>query len=445
MRIGYLECFAGISGDMLLGALLDAGVSSALLQSSLDALNVGAKLSIAKTNRSGIQATKVSILEEGKPADSLPHSGPVPSHSHTHIHEHHHHEHEHGHTAHEHTHTHDEGHSHEHGHVHGRDWGSIRHLIEDAPLPSEAKTLALRAFQYLAEAEAKIHGVPVETVHFHEVGGVDAIADIVGCAIGLTSLDVEQWFCSPIHVGAGFVDCAHGRFPVPAPATAELLKGMLTYAGEVQMELVTPTGAALLKALHCNFEGNKGFQFSTIGYGAGTRNPERFPNVLRLSLGTFSNGVSSFFPEQIIGVLECAIDDLTPQVVARTMEMALEAGALDVMCLPVSMKKNRLGSLLTILCERSAIPQFEQLLFEQTSTLGIRVREERRVFLERRFLEVQTEYGPIHIKQGLHRGKVLNAMPEYEDCRKASERFGVPIKIVMQAALASSLLEKETR
>ena len=424
MKIGYLECFAGISGDMLLGALADAGVSVELLMSTLRALNLGAELHIERVNRSGIQSTKVDVLVDGVPADA-----PQPDVT-THAHAEH--GHGHSHVEPDHKHHHEE---HGHGHAHGRDWANIRTLIEQAALPEDAKGLALRTFELLARAEAQIHNVPVEKVQFHEVGAVDTVADIVCSAVGLCSLQVDRWVCSPINVGGGFVECAHGRFPAPAPATAELLKGMPTYSSGLRMELTTPTGAALLRALECSFGDAPAMRSHSIGYGAGKRNPARFPNVLRLSIGDAESATQ--FLEETITVLECAVDDLSPQVVARTMELAIARGALDVMCIPVTMKKGRVGSLLIVLCERKDAAAFEELLFRETSTLGIRVREEKRVVLERRFVETQLAFGTIRVKLGLWNGVEMNAMPEYEDCRKAAEEHGVPVKQVMAAAVAA--------
>jgi uncharacterized protein (TIGR00299 family) protein len=424
MKIGYLECFAGISGDMLLGALIDAGVSAELLRSTVRALDLGAELHVERVNRSGIQSTKVDVLVNGNPADAPQLDVTARAHA----------EHRHGHSHGES----DRKHPHEeqgHGHVHGRDWANIRTLIEQAALPEDAKGLALRTFELLARVEAQIHNVPVENVHFHEVGAVDTITDIVCSAVGLCSLQVDQWACSAINVGGGFVECAHGRFPVPAPATAELLKGMPAYSSGLQMELVTPTGAALLRALGCCFGDAPAMRSHSIGYGAGKRNPARFPNVLRLSIGDTES--ASQFSQDTITVLECAVDDLSPQIVARAMELAIAQGALDVMCIPVTMKKGRLGSLLTVLCESKDAAVFEELLFRETSTLGIRVREEKRVVLERRFVETQTAFGTIRVKLGLWNGVEMNAMPEYEDCRKAAEEHGVPVKQVMAAAVAA--------
>ena len=277
--------------------------------------------------------------------------------------------------------------------------------------------------------------MPEEKVHFHEVGAVDAIADIACCAAAADALDLDAWYCSPINVGSGFVNCAHGRFPVPAPATAELLKGLPTYAAHAQMELVTPTGAALLRALDCKFDAVPVMRTQAIGYGAGTRDPERFPNVLRVSIGAVASDRG--FQQDKVTVLECAVDDLSPQILAHTEQLLLERGALDVMRAAVTMKKGRLGTLLTVLCKPADAGPLQQLLFRETTTLGIRVREENRVVLARETTPVETAYGLIHVKTGLWQGEEWNAAPEYEDCRRAAAAHDVPLKTVMQAAMAA--------
>jgi len=423
MRIGYLDCFAGISGDMLLGSLIDAGVSRSLLEEAASALNIGATLRFSSVDRSGISAIKVDVLDAA--------SGEIAEHAHKHEHEHHHHHDE----KHEHPHDHHD-HEYEHDHVHGRNWKQIRELIGQASLASDVKALALRTFELLAHAEAKIHNKPVEDIHFHEVGAVDTITDIVCGAAGLRSLGVDAWYASAVNVGSGFVQCAHGMFPVPAPATAELLKGIPTYSAGIQKELTTPTGAALLKALGCRFENVPTFAADGIGYGAGTRNPKDFPNVLRLSIGETAVRKTSLLER--VAVLECAVDDATPQLVAHVMERVLEEGALDVMCAPVVMKKGRMGSLLTVLCRPERREAFEELLLRETTTLGLRAREEDRVILQRRFIEVETQFGNIRVKVGSRDGGDVNWMPEYEDCAAAARKHGVPLKQVMQAALAAA-------
>ena len=423
MRIGYLECFAGISGDMLLGALVDAGVSAELLRQVVSTLAVGAELDIHSVDRSGIRSTKVDVRVDGKLAEAA---------------DHHHHDHDHSHDHDEHSHSHEHDHNHEHGHnhahAHGRSWKEIRKLIAHAALREDAKTLALRTFELLAHAEAKIHGLPVDDVHFHEVGAVDTIVDIVCGAVGLCSLNVGRWYASPVNVGSGFVDCAHGKFPVPAPATAELLKGIPTYSSGPKKELTTPTGAALLRALECSFGEPPGIVAEAIGYGAGTRNPERFPNVLRLMIGESAEAGGN---RDRVTVLECAIDDATPQVLAYAVELAIENGALDAMASPVTMKKGRLGTLLTVLAKPQDAAAIEALLFRETTTLGIRRRNDERVILDRSFVTVETAFGRIRVKVASLGGEQRNALPEYEDCRRAAREHGVPLKLIIETALAA--------
>lgn len=420
MRIGYLECFAGISGDMLMAALVDAGAPIDLLQRTAASLGLGAELQVTRVSRSGIESTKIDVMVGGRLHEPVQPSGPV-----EHEHDHHHHDHEHQPST----------HHHPHEHEHGRSLPEIRHLLMHADMTGRARDLSLRAFTLLAEAEGRIHGVPAEKVHFHEVGGIDAIVDIACSAAAADALDLDAWYCSPVNVGSGFVNCAHGRFPVPAPATAELLKNLPTYSAHVQAELVTPTGAALLRALDCRFESTPVMRTQAIGYGAGTRNPERFPNVLRVSIAEVAQPSPSVGEK--VTVLECAVDDLSPQLLAHTAQLALERGALDVMSGPVTMKKGRLGTLLTVLCKPSDANPLQQLIFRETTTLGIRVREENRVILAREITPVETDFGVIQIKTGSWQGEEWNVAPEFEDCRRAAAAFDVPLKTVMQAALAA--------
>jgi pyridinium-3,5-bisthiocarboxylic acid mononucleotide nickel chelatase len=419
MRIGYLECFAGLSGDMLLGALIDAGVSPALLEQTAAALNLGATLLFDSVDRSGIAARKARVLVSGQDADA-PHTH---AHAHEHAHDHH-------------PHDHDAAHVHTHGytHQHGRNLPAIRAILESAPLAVDARKLAIRAFELLGEAEAAIHNMPLDQLHFHEVGAVDAIVDITCAAVGLTSLNVERWYCSSVNVGSGFVDCAHGRFPVPAPATAALLRGIPTYSEGPAMEFVTPTGAAILRALGCDFS-RPTVAFEHIGYGAGTRNPARFPNVLRLSIGEAASPIGDTISRETVSVLECAIDDLSPQIVAHATQLALEHGALDAMATSVVMKKGRVGTLVTILCHPGDAPRFEELLFRETSTLGVRSRTEQRRCLNRAHVTVMTVYGKIRIKTAALDGVVTHAQPEYEDCHACALEHRVPLKHVISEAL----------
>jgi pyridinium-3,5-bisthiocarboxylic acid mononucleotide nickel chelatase len=432
MRIGYLECFAGISGDMLLGALVDAGVPPALLAETASSLNLGATLSFESVDRSGINARKVRVLVDGRQADAPAdhaHSH-KPSHDHPHPH------------AHEHHHQHDPDHA-DHAHSHGRNLPAIREILNNAPLAADARALALRAFELLGQAEAAIHNVPLDQVHFHEVGAVDAIVDITCAAVGLTLLHVDRWYSSPVNVGSGFVDCAHGRYPVPAPATASLLRGVPTYSEAPAMELATPTGAAILRALGCEFT-RPVAAFNQIGYGAGTRNPARFPNVLRISIGEPARTEDEVITRESVAVLECAIDDLSPQIVAHTAQLALEHGALDVTSAPVFMKKGRSGTLLTLLCRPADAPRFEELLFRETSTLGVRSRTEQRRTLNRAHTVVTTPYGKIRIKTATLDGVTIHAQPEYEDCHACAVSHRVPLKHVMSEALHAWRREQDT-
>jgi uncharacterized protein (TIGR00299 family) protein len=320
----------------------------------------------------------------------------------------------------------------------------IRDLIQRSPLTKPVQLRAVRAFELLAASESRIHNVGLEEIHFHEVGAVDAIADIVACCAGIEALQIDAWYCSDLNVGSGTVMCAHGRFPVPAPATADLLRGLPTYSAHVQQEMVTPTGAALLRTLEPVFGEQPRMRVSQIGYGAGSRNPAKFPNVLRLSLGEAAEPhmprdatIQTASHRADVSVLETALDDLSPQILSWVAESALAAGALDVMLTPVIMKKGRPGTLLTVLCRPEQSQALEQLLLRQTSTLGVRVRQDQRLSLERRHIAVSTPYGEIRIKVGEQAGEELNAAPEFEDCRAAAERCQAPLKIVQQAAIAA--------
>jgi uncharacterized protein (TIGR00299 family) protein len=392
MRLAYLDCFSGISGDMLLGAFVQAGVEPELLRETLAALKLGATLDIRTVDRSGISSAKVDVLVKGHAAE----------------HAHHH------------------GHHHEH-----RSLATIREIIGHAALPEPVKATAVRAFELLGASEAKIHNVPLESVHFHEVGAVDAIADIVLASAAAHACNIDAWHCSPLNVGGGTVECAHGRFPVPAPATADLLRGAPTWSSGAVGELVTPTGAALLRALDCTFGPAPEMLVEKIGYGAGTRNPPGAANVVRLSIGSADESLSS----DRVTVLETAVDDLNPQVIAYVTNQALQLGALDVMCTPVFMKKGRPGTLITVLADREHAAQLEELLFRETSTLGLRIREERRRCLERRIENAATPWGNVRIKIGLRDGREMQAAPEFEDCRQIAETHHVPVKQVIEAAL----------
>lgn len=429
MRIAYLDCFAGISGDMFLGALLDAGLSPQVLHDAIASLNLGASLKIEKVDRSGISSTRLLVFDGTQPAEKSDQAESYSSHIHDHADG----------KSHSHEHSHVEPHTHEKKpeekahHHHGRHLSAIRKIIQSSALADEVKLTAIQAFELLGASEAKIHNMDVEKIHFHEVGAVDAIVDIVAASAGIHALAIDQWFCSPLNVGGGSIDCAHGHFPVPAPATADLLRGLPTYSADPQMELVTPTGAAILRALSPTFGQPPIMRVHRIGYGAGGRNPKGFPNVLRLNIGESAQATGT----NTVTVLETALDDLNPQIIAHVAEQALQQGALDVMLTPAVMKKGRPGTLVTVLCDPEKSSTIERLLLRETSTLGIRIHQQQRSCLDRSHTTVSTSYGEIRIKVGSLREEELNANPEFEDCRAAAATHNVPVKQVIQSAITA--------
>lgn len=439
MKIAYLDCFSGISGDMFLGALVDAGVPLEVLQNAVSSLDLGAKLELRRVDRSGIDAAKVDVVTSEGELVEVAHAASAAGHEHSHSHEH-----EHG-RSHEHVHSHDHDHPHEHSHgsgephVHGRSLSKIEEIIGGSVLADGVKTIALKAFRLLGHAEAKIHNVRVETIHFHEVGAVDAIADIVGVSAGCHWLGVERWTCSPLNVGGGHVHCAHGKFPVPAPATLELLRDLPVYSSGLKKELVTPTGAALLRALDVTSSGFPAMSMRATGYGAGSRDIPGQPNVVRLVVGdaTAARVPTNDSVENRVGIIETTIDDATPELLSYIADCLLAAGASDVYRTAVQMKKGRGGTQLTILCSPAQASALQRLVFLETTTLGLRYREEEKKSLARKIDLVETEWGPIRIKIGLLDGEVVNCAPEYEDCRAIAESHAVPLKQVMQAAVAA--------
>ncbi|HWC20568.1 MAG TPA: nickel pincer cofactor biosynthesis protein LarC [Terriglobales bacterium] len=444
MRVAYLECFSGISGDMMLGGLIDAGVSKELLQRTVAALNIGAELRVNRVDRSGISATKIDVLVNGKPTEHSDHS-----HDHEHIDDQRAHSHEHG-LRHEHQHANGGEHAHSgqhsHDHQHGRSLSEIKKIIRSAELAEQARETAICAFELLGGVEAGIHNVPMDTIHFHEVGAVDAIVDIVCASVGCHALDVDRFICSPLNVGGGTVKCAHGEFPVPAPATLALLKGAPVYSSGINKELVTPTGAALVRALNCSFSAFPQMSVQKIGYGAGSRDLHGSPNVLRISIGELVEAHESCAGQPAhheVTVLETTIDDLSPQVMGYVTERLLAEGALDVFVIPAQMKKNRPGSLLTVLCDQNTAPALREVLFRETSTIGIRTRRERRDCLERAIVPVSTQWGIVRLKESRLNGTVTNFAPEYEDCRRIAEANSVPLKQVQQETISSYLAQRE--
>ena len=456
-RIAYLDCFSGISGDMFLGALVDAGVSPDLLKQTVAGLGIGAELEISKVDRSGITATKVDVIVDGEKDE------PRVEHDHG--------DRKHGH-SHQHAHERVTGHAHakenevgllKHNfprvapipesmrrakeaqagrkHGHGRHLAEIKQLIAQSKLSSGAKETATEIFQALAEAEAKVHNSDPEQVHFHEVGAVDAIVDIVCAAVGAEALGVDEWICSPLNVGSGTVECQHGTFPVPAPATVELLSGAAIYSSGIDAELVTPTGAAIARILAGQCAPLPPLKVEKTGYGAGSRSFPNHPNVLRITIGEAVDASKLRAPaageQEEISVLEANLDDLNPQLFGYVMDRALAEGALDVFATPVQMKKNRPGMLLTVLCKPADRDKLTRLIFAETTTLGVRMREEKRAALARRTVEVKTPWGSVRMKVANLNGTVANYAPEYEDCRRIAEQNGLPLKRVMQEAMSA--------
>ena len=444
MRIAYLECFSGMSGDMFLGALVDAGVPPQVLESTVAALGIGARIEIERVVRSGISATKVNVWAAGEkdpPREELRAQEDVaratsPAKS-AHQHERHHH--------HEPGHHHDDEHPSAtgvpraeapapHEHSHARGLTEIREIIRKAAISGTAKKTAVTIFEALGAGEAKIHNVPVEQIHFHEVGAVDAIVDIVCAAVGAEALGVDEIVCSPLNVGGGTVQCAHGTFPVPAPATVELLKDAPVYSSGVQAELVTPTGAAIVKTLARRFAAFPEMKIEKSGFGAGSHEFHGLPNVVRLTVGESASLPVTQTAQEMITVLEANLDDLNPQVFGYVMGRLLEEGALDAFGIPVQMKKDRPGTLLTVLCSPEDAGKLTQLIFTETTTLGVRRREEVRQTLARRWENVSTPWGEVRIKIASMNGTVTNYAPEFEDCRRIAAEHHVPLKTVMQEA-----------
>jgi uncharacterized protein (TIGR00299 family) protein len=440
MRIAYLECFSGISGDMFLGALVDAGVPARVLEEAVAALGVGAQLEISRVVRSGISATKADVWVGGE--KDLPREEYWEREEHAHSHEHsdrEHHEHDHEPEHHGHTHPHlgetRTGVSAPHEHSHSRGLTEIRGIISAASISIGAKKTAISIFEALGRAEAKIHNTSIESVHFHEVGAVDALVDIVCAAVGAETLGVDEIICSPLNVGGGMVTCAHGTFPIPAPATVELLKGAPVYSSGLQAELVTPTGAAIVKTLASRFASFPEMKIEKSGYGAGSRDFPGHPNVVRLTVGeTASKALAATTPPETVTVLEANLDDLNPQVFGYVMDRLFEESALDAFVVPVQMKKNRPGMLLTVLCKSEDVSRLTQLIFSETTTLGVRRRDEMRQVLARRWESVRTPWGEVRIKIASMNGTVTNYAPEYEDCRRIAAEHHVPLKQVIQEA-----------
>jgi len=437
MKTLYLDLGSGISGDMFIGALIDLGLEACQLERELQKLGLaGYHLHVARERKASIEGVKFDVHLE-----SEHHHDEHPAEPSTHEHEAgHKHSHPHGHT-----HTHGHSASHSNSQSEDRTFGQIRELIAGSELSDWVKQKALAVFLRLAEAEGKIHGVPPEQVHFHEVGAVDSIMDIVGACIGLELLGKPRVLASRVVEGVGWVDCAHGRFPIPAPATLAILgaRGIALSQCEEPSELVTPTGAALLAEFVETFGPMQAVVAEKIGFGLGTRDNKTRPNVLRAVLweprpgdqGTGTGAGALDWETDTIAVLETNLDDINAEILGQFMEQALAVGALDVFHTPIQMKKSRPGVLLTVLCVPAEADQFSELLLRETSTFGIRRYTAERRKLKREFLNVQTSHGGVTVKIGSLNGKVVQAAPEFESCKKLAEQAKVPLKEIFEAAL----------
>jgi len=388
MRQAYLDCSSGISGDMLLGALLDVGLPPDRLFAELKKIPLGFyEFKRTRAVRGGLVGTRVEVrVPERQPKRKLE---------------------------------------------------DVREIIKVSPIPDGPKEQALKVFWRLAEVEGRLHNMPPEKVHFHEVGAVDSVIDIVGACLGFDLLGISEFFCSPLNLGGGQVETRHGTLPVPAPATAELLKGIPVYSSGVDGELVTPTGAALVATLAAGFGSIPAMKIEQIGYGAGNKQLPGRPNVLRLFLGERAEveGAQPGPPgDEIVSVIEANVDDMSPQLYGYLVEEALAAGALDVTCSAVQMKKNRPGLLVSIICAPEQSDALAELFFDQTTTIGVRIYEARRKVLDRELLTVNTPYGPVRMKVAKREGRIVNAAPEYDDCERLAKQKSVPLKQVMLAA-----------
>jgi hypothetical protein len=406
----HLDCSSGIAGDMFLGACLDLGMPLDVLHDTVARLGLpGVTVESRKANRGGFVGTRFRVLVDGKPLEGPdPEEAPPSDHHH-----HHHHEHD-----------------HHHHHGHSRDLAAIRELIRASDLAVPVKERAVRLFQRLGEAEAKAHGMPIDRVHFHEVGAIDSIVDLVGAAAAVEHLAPGRITCGQVNVGSGRVRTAHGELPVPAPATAELLRGIPVYGGPGG-ELTTPTGAVLLAELVEEYLDFPAVVLDGTGYGLGKKELPGQPNALRLLRGH----VKEARPE--VMVVECEVDDLPGEGFGFLMERLLDAGALDVYFTPVQMKKNRPGTLVTLLCRRSRLEALAGILLMESGSLGCRYTSAFRFEAEREILEVETAFGTVRVKRARLDGRPLAAAPEFEDCRRLALAGGVPWRDVYRAAIAA--------
>ena len=403
-RVLYLDCFAGAAGDMLLGAFIDAGLPVEALREALGSLGVEHELAVERVLRSGLTATLVQVRERRH--------HPLRGHGHSHP----------------------PDHSHDHAHAH-RSLQEIARLIEQSSLSKAGKQRAVALFHRIGEAEAAIHNMPLDRIHLHEIGALDSIIDIVGAVFAFEWFGIDDVVASPLNVGGGTITIAHGTYPVPAPATLALLTGVPTYSRGPQVELVTPTGALLVSDYAKSYGPMPPMTIRQAGYGAGTRDLEGMPNVVRVVIGERTPAQTTTGDGEAVVKIECEIDDMSPQLFGPVADRLLRAGALDVYLTPVQMKKGRPGTLLTVLSGPDHRASICDLLFRETTTLGVRFDLMQRETLERRWEEVAVEGGRVRIKIASRRGEILNAVPEFDDCVRVADAAGRPVKAVQGEAL----------
>ncbi|WHZ03765.1 nickel pincer cofactor biosynthesis protein LarC [Neobacillus sp. YX16] len=430
MKVLYLDCQSGISGDMTLSALIDLGAEISYIREHLEKLQIDPfSLNVKQVDKKGISAKLLDLhfKEEAQVLDvhSLSkHQHHHEDHWHSHNeHQHHHEGHSHSHSEHDHHHE-DHSHSHSGHHHHShRKASTILNMINESELPSRVKKRSRAVFQVIAEAEGKIHGMDPKDVHFHEVGAMDSIIDVIGVCLALENLGIDKLIASPVPTGYGKVMMAHGLYPIPAPATAEILRGVPLADFHVKGELTTPTGAGFLKALVDEYGHMPAMSIERIGYGAGKKNFDH-PNVLRVVL--FQENVEP--QRETISILECQLDDITGETLGYVMEKVLKHGALDVYFTPVTMKKSRPGSLITVLTKPQDSMAMEELLLKETSTFGVRKSECKRRILSRRFDKIETPYGKLTVKIGYEGDKIYKITPEYEEIKEAATKYDVPLQ-----------------
>lgn len=406
MRIAYFDTFAGIAGDMVLGAFVSSGVDLTQLMEEIRKLDLGdVALRVNKLVRSGIAATKVDVVVSGvvEEVTDL------------------------GSNIHERKHEHDESHS-DYGHDHGRSYLEIKDRIETSGLSEFVKAKSLAVFRMIAEAEAKIHDTTLNKIHFHEVGAIDSIVDIVGTAICLDLSGIEAVFTSPIRIGSsGYVETAHGVLPVPAPATLEILKNYPVVFNDLPFELTTPTGAAIVAALSKGVLRDRPIEIEKIGYGAGARDLGRLPNLLRVVIGELRSDPE----EDHVVMIETNMDDINPQLIPHVIEIVIAAGATDAFVVPVIMKKGRPGFLLSVLTAESSLEKIASEIFSQTTTLGLRIQNIRRIKVRRETKTVKTSFGDVKVKESDINGK-KRITTEFEECKRIAESTSIPLAEVMQ-------------